>query len=302
LRISKVKEHGGTRLNNWSSGIDFIVLENRLTYQHLLDWLKKELKLENILSTMHVVNTTFTADCFEYYQIMDVAQPCYQVPGAPSRQLTNAQPTVVAEPLQSSSLDVMESNNKNGRTPPPPLIREQSAPESSSLQKPAEDELEKAAEESRSLQFLSFDDLDNGFKSDLEASLASLPHSETRDWQNNFSCMHKGSDAWAENNPNARIIHILDQMSHYYDNMGDQYRSMSYRKAVTTLKKQHTRITSKQDALALQGIGTSIAEKIKEARKSDGRSHGSDLAKVHPDLWRWNDASDEVGRSRSSHT
>jgi DNA polymerase IV len=93
--------------------------------------------------------------------------------------------------------------------------------------------------------------------------LPTAPKDQGKIPSNAFQCMNPlGSKS--STNPNARTIKILDQMCKYYDQMQDQWRTLAYRKAITTLRKQTTKITTAKQAAALPFIGTRLADKIEE--------------------------------------
>jgi DNA polymerase IV len=81
---------------------------------------------------------------------------------------------------------------------------------------------------------------------------------------NTFQCMDPGSNGYTSENPNARTIQILDEMCKHYDQMQDHWRTLAYRKGITTLKKQTTKITTSKQAAALPFIGQRLADKIEE--------------------------------------
>lgn len=85
--------------------------------------------------------------------------------------------------------------------------------------------------------------------------------------QHRFQCMDPVGAS--SENPNARTIQVLEQMGKYYDQMQDQWRTLGYRKAVTTLRKQTTQITTAEEAAALPFIGPRLAEKIEEIVLTD---------------------------------
>ncbi|KAF2733165.1 hypothetical protein EJ04DRAFT_468829 [Polyplosphaeria fusca] len=86
--------------------------------------------------------------------------------------------------------------------------------------------------------------------------------------QNAFQCMNPGTSL-SSTTPNARTIQILEEMCKYYDQMQDQWRTLAYRKGITTLRKQPVKITTKEEAAALPFIGTRLAEKIEEIVLTD---------------------------------
>jgi DNA polymerase IV len=78
-----------------------------------------------------------------------------------------------------------------------------------------------------------------------------------------FQCMEPSAKDSSQN-PNARTIEVLQEMGKYYDQMQDQWRTMAYRKAVATLKKQTTLIATADEAFALPFVGKRLADKIEE--------------------------------------
>ncbi|KAH7559215.1 hypothetical protein BM1_04152 [Bipolaris maydis] len=86
---------------------------------------------------------------------------------------------------------------------------------------------------------------------------------------NSFQCMDPSSSNHISWNPNARTIQILEEMCKYYDSMQDQWRTLSYRKCVATLKKQTVKITTAEQAAKLPSIGTHLAAKIEEIVLTD---------------------------------
>ncbi|KAF2035011.1 hypothetical protein EK21DRAFT_55570 [Setomelanomma holmii] len=86
---------------------------------------------------------------------------------------------------------------------------------------------------------------------------------------NTFQCMDPSSGGYSRNNPNARTIQILEDMCKHYDRMQDHWRTLAYRKGITTLKKQTTKITTARQAAALPFIGQRLADKIEEIVLTD---------------------------------
>jgi DNA polymerase IV len=87
--------------------------------------------------------------------------------------------------------------------------------------------------------------------------------------QNAFQCMDPGANGYTSYNPNARTIQILEEMGKHYDQMQDSWRTLSYRKCVTALKKQTVKITTAKQAAALPFIGPRLADKIEEIVLTD---------------------------------
>lgn len=83
-------------------------------------------------------------------------------------------------------------------------------------------------------------------------------------WQQKFTCMQKHDKNTSSDNPNSRTIEILQQMLEYYTRTSDQWRTLAYRRAISALRRQPTKITTKTQALAIRGIGSRLADKIEE--------------------------------------
>lgn len=82
--------------------------------------------------------------------------------------------------------------------------------------------------------------------------------------QGKFTCMKGGTGETGANNPNAATIDILQQMSDHYVRTQDHWRQGAYRKAIGILKAQPTKISTYDQAIVFDGIGTRLAAKIEE--------------------------------------
>ncbi|KAJ4392544.1 hypothetical protein N0V91_011375 [Didymella pomorum] len=99
--------------------------------------------------------------------------------------------------------------------------------------------------------------------------------------QSGFQCMDPSISEYNSQNPNARTIQILEEMGRHYDQMQDTWRTLAYRRGVTTLKKQTTKISTAKQAAALPFIGSRLAEKIEEIVLTN-RLHKLDNTKDDP--------------------
>lgn len=86
--------------------------------------------------------------------------------------------------------------------------------------------------------------------------------------QNKFACMNGGTLAGKASNPNARTIELLQALADNYDGR-DQFRCLSYRKAIAVLSRQNKKIMTAKEAAKFPGIGESIANKIEEIVTED---------------------------------
>ena len=88
-------------------------------------------------------------------------------------------------------------------------------------------------------------------------------------WQENFSCMSKHDGIGKSENPNARTVEILQKMANFYESTRDQFRLVSYRRAIAALRKQSRKIATMEDAITIPFIGESLAAKIEEIAWTD---------------------------------
>jgi DNA polymerase IV len=73
-------------------------------------------------------------------------------------------------------------------------------------------------------------------------------------------------------NPNADTIEQLQEMADFYERTNNRWRSLSFRRGISTLRKQTRRITTKEEALKLPFVGDSLAEAIEMIVQTGGLS------------------------------
>jgi len=121
------------------------------------------------------------------------------------------------------------------------------------------DALEQAIEESKKYAHLPLDDEDEDENFDRPSSSEAASPEDSDDSerdrspirkpkrkyknkgaakQENFSCMHGGTGFAVESNPNGVTIGILQEMADYYERKKDRWRSISYRRAIGTMKSR----------------------------------------------------------------
>ncbi|KAI9670535.1 MAG: hypothetical protein M1831_005755 [Alyxoria varia] len=91
------------------------------------------------------------------------------------------------------------------------------------------------------------------------------PRSNTY-WQSKFQCMQppRSSSNPSSNGPNEHITTTLQKMCDYYTQTNDNWRSLAYRKAISTLRSATHEIRTYSEAKSLHGIGGRLASKIEE--------------------------------------
>ncbi|CAI6095685.1 unnamed protein product [Clonostachys chloroleuca] len=88
-------------------------------------------------------------------------------------------------------------------------------------------------------------------------------------FEDRFACSHAGVKDAKGGNPNSRTIEILEKMASYYDRTNDQWRTIAYRKVISTLKRQNVKITTEEEAFRLPSVGRRLAQKIEEIVTTD---------------------------------
>ncbi|KAK3176330.1 hypothetical protein OEA41_007653 [Lepraria neglecta] len=109
-----------------------------------------------------------------------------------------------------------------------------------------------------------FDESDEDHSEDEKKTKTKLKNSFNKSWQENFNRMAKQDGKGKSENPNARTIEVLQLMAEHYDRMHDHWRLTAYRRAIAALRKQSTKIISREEAFAIPFIGERLAKKVEE--------------------------------------
>ena len=91
------------------------------------------------------------------------------------------------------------------------------------------------------------DELNSSSDTDSDTE-KSTPQSDIPKWQNSFTCMHPHNGTELQDNPNSKTIQVLSEMQQYYERTMDQWRAISYRKAISTLMKCKEHIVTEEQA------------------------------------------------------
>jgi Helix-hairpin-helix domain len=134
-------------------------------------------------------------------------------------------------------------------SPPSSAVLERAALDQES-QTPTQDALDQAISEVREIG----DPLDapSGDASDDEKTEddKSEDEAEVPTWQKGYTCMYAHDGTESANNPNSKTIEVLSKMQAYYERTNDQWRALSYRKAISTLKKTKIFVATETQARA----------------------------------------------------
>ncbi|KAL2399002.1 DNA polymerase lambda [Exophiala dermatitidis] len=301
FRIHKAVQYGATWANEWYAEVTHIIVCDGLDAKEA----SKEFWCGEIPMGPIVVNVNWLIECLSRKVVCEPHWNRFQVPGfadlqkerkpaSPSHPLQppfNKQ--AVDPPLQGSAggtarrshrspsvySDLHEDDTHSGL--------EENAAECARLEEKSdpEDELDNAIDAVRDLGQLplelSFEE--TGFSPaenhDVDQALTTFQVNGKASKANAaFMCMDK-HDGKNDDNPNAPTIGILLKMAEYHGATGDQWRTRAYRQAVAALRKQTQLVRTKEDALAVKGIGERIAEKIQEI-VSTGRLQRLDNAQL----------------------
>jgi DNA polymerase IV len=210
----------------------------------------------------------------EFYKLVDPSSIEFRVKGYEmSAPASTAQPQPITSQASDASLKLKPAKGKavaqsSQLTPQPEassnLVSSTASPQASPAPvsineqqafNQGEDELDSAIREAKQSHPLASDDEedDNRHK-----------RRKTNNWQDKFTCMHKHTGASGDKGPNAQTLSVLQELADYYEQTRDQWRSKSYRQAISALRKHPTKVTTKEEGMRIFGIGTSIAEKIEE--------------------------------------
>ncbi|KAK8216163.1 DNA polymerase beta-like protein [Phyllosticta capitalensis] len=295
MRITKSVEHGATWVVEWCSYVTHVIVDKNFEYESMRRYLNKN----SFPGNAQVVCQDWTSDCFAYKALVDPDLPQYNVLGysnpnakpkhmdAAEEQPSNFQspqslqlkppkhsentPSQAEECSADSNKDTIDvrailrdSRGNEQPTVAPLDPEEHNHPKS-------DDPLDQLIAEAKKTEHLPLDSEDE--ESSAQQSAEEDSDSEGQPpkkmskksiSKETWQCMKKNDGKGDGRNPNARTIEILTEMGHYYDRVGDEWRTRAYRRAVSTLRKQDERIMTKEEAFELPFIGQRLATKIEE--------------------------------------
>ncbi|OJJ73910.1 hypothetical protein ASPBRDRAFT_41673 [Aspergillus brasiliensis CBS 101740] len=285
FQMQRAREYGGSRATEWNDTVTHIVVDRALTYDSVMRHFKNKIP-ENV----PIVDSNYPPICMEANRVLDVNQPRFRVRGTPvPGEVKESSPA--REPSSIGSLPIKTSaKTKGGYIDPQSTDDEDdtelSEPEANDCpedkqvdHKPNQDRdaLDDLIEEVKTAKDLPLDpdsadeaaatdttDDESSDSSDARPAKKKRKVVEKDDWQQKFTCMQKHDAQSNSENPNSKTIAILQQMLDYYTRTNDHWRVLAYRKAISALRKQPRKITSKSQALAIPGIGQRLADKLVE--------------------------------------
>lgn len=309
LRIAKALDFGAAWIKDFDDSVTHVIVDKKNDFDQVLKFLKKD----RLPAAVKVVSENYPAECISFKALLDPFQlqfkvKRYVIPNTSRPASSGSDRSVQLKPagksIQSRRLETPVAERRvHGPTNAPPLDdhdseaeeqpprRAEKAPASIEFQ--STEELDVAIRKARNLAHVSLDTEDeassrpsssDGPTTDDEQQDSSFgfdkkKKSKLQELHDKFQCMQKPTSA--NDTPNAATVAILQQMADYYSQVGDEWRTRAYRKAISTLRNHPTKVWTTEEALSLPQIGERLATKIEEIAFTN-RLRRLDSAKVEP--------------------
>jgi DNA polymerase IV len=316
MRIAKAVGHGARWEKQFNDDVTHVIADKNMDYPLLLKYLKRDALADNVV----VVSEDYTAECMSYQTLLDASNPQFRVKGLQRPAGATTKPHAIDESpklkeagkavaarrpetprtyvgtISSPSSDIADDDaaHPHPSVTTDPIVASQGGMNIESNEETDaaihqarqfkdvplhQDDEEDAASTSRptSSEGPDTDDEEAGERLQLLKKKKNKYHR----YQDKFQCMQKHTGAKTET-PNASVIAILQQMADYYDKIGDEWRLRAYRKAMATLRNHPTKVSTREEALALPQIGERLATKIEEIAITN-RLRRLDNAKAEPE-------------------
>ncbi|PWW75983.1 hypothetical protein C7212DRAFT_295594 [Tuber magnatum] len=322
MRVQKATEFGAFCINEWNDQfITHVIVESRFKYLDVLRYLKLDKLPENIIivnqeytgDCLH--HGRILDHSQKIYRIHGRAPlspprapapppspPMNEIPSSPqSLQIKPSRRKKAPESTQTSSHPPSNLSNLQPFEIDAPVPTRSDYVASSALEETAQkDDLDMMIDQAMKIGPLPLEDEEEESKNveevettdDERDSLELVKRQKTKPRRRKsdktgrslgaFQCLQENDGNQMEGNPNQRTIEILLEMQRYYEILKDTWRSLGYRKAIATLKKQDHKIRSANEARELLGIGDSLAIKIEEIVRTD-HLRRLDYAKMDPE-------------------
>lgn len=298
MRIEKAQQYGATWHPNWNAEVTHIILDKANTMAELF----KYLKIESLPPGMIVVNEDYTSDSITWRSLSDPLAPRFAAKGAkpPLTRGTSKTPAIPKSPelklkAKPAEISTVETPPSEDETPSPfnaGFNGTERVANSFEAHVDTTEELDQAIKQAKALADITLDDDEdkdeeqdddeNDSDSEKHAELKLLKQRKNKVTSNQqkFQCMQKHTGENLES-PNLATINILDEMVKYYTQTRDEWRSRAYRQAISTLRNHPSKVSTREEALALPKIGPRLAIKIEEIAFTN-RLRRLDNAKAEP--------------------
>ncbi|RPA95290.1 hypothetical protein L873DRAFT_1698481 [Choiromyces venosus 120613-1] len=322
MRVQKATEFGAFCINEWNNQyITHVIVENNFKYLDVLKYLKLDKLPENVtvVNQEYTGDCLHHGRILDHtqkiYEIRGRAplsppkaparppSPIKEIP--PSPQSLQIKPSRRKKILESTQTSSHPPSSLSGSQPfeidPPVPTRSDYVASFAPEETTPKDDLDMMIDEAKKIGSLPLEDEEEESKSAEEIETTDGEHASPEqvkrqkktkgrrgksnkpgDYLGAFQCMQKNDGNQMEGNPNQRTIEILSEMQRYYEMLNDTWRSLGYRKAIATLKKQDHKIKFANEARELPGIGNRIALKIEEIVRTD-RLRRLEYTKMDPE-------------------
>ena len=250
LRITKAREFGVIwAMEDWNPDrITHVVVDRGITY----DGMMKFLRLDGWPSNIIMVNEQYPIDCIQHKSLLDPKQSRYEVVQTSD---THNDHGMASSSMSSDPLDMMINTSRGMKHLP---LNDEDDEDDTSMSNDGDDpETSDSGHEIRqSLPGKALKGKNNAYSGSFN--------------QETFSCMNRGTGVALDSNPNAHTITILQEMADYYARMNDRWRYIAYRRAIYTLNRQTTKISTYREAIVLPNFGERLALKVEEIVLTNG--------------------------------
>ncbi|KAE8133157.1 hypothetical protein BDV38DRAFT_287018 [Aspergillus pseudotamarii] len=296
LRIQRAQEYGALWARNWSDSVTHVIVDKGLTFQEVL----RHLCLKTFPSNIALLDESYPSECIKFRTVLSTSHVRFRITGMPvvseareaSQQNEPSDESLPLKPAgrQQRQLETQSqsSESEDDSEYQPDAQKVDGYPDEAHnevFNEPlrGRDALDDMIDEAKAVKDLplepldSFDehptevaDLGTSEESDCQPNTRKRKRTSRRDserkddWQQRFACMQKHDPKSNSENPNCRTIDVLQQMLDYYARTDDHWRMLAYRKAISALRGQPTKILTRSQAITIPGVGPRLADKIEE--------------------------------------
>ncbi|KAI1814109.1 hypothetical protein GGS20DRAFT_585865 [Poronia punctata] len=290
LRITKAQEHGAIWTKNPAEATHVIV-DKELSY----DDIKPVLDKNPILSSVPLVNDRYPVDCLQRRFVFDpndtVEKYQYRVPSyilstgheiGPRSSTQESDKSLQIKPRrgarEEADICTQQSTQTSHDLIPSSVPEEVHVQDAASgpQRLPSPDALatciDAVVDDPETHEYL--DESDTDIQILVNKNLPKkrpktgkvLPRQQARAQfsKDKFLCMRGGRLDRKHSGPNAETITLLEEMAEEHSLWNETWRVQSYRKAIATIRRHSTKITTAEEAAALPHIGKSLASHIEE--------------------------------------
>lgn len=111
LRIQRAQDYGARWRRNWATDVTHVIMDKGLLSSDLLGYLK----LENLPTSVALVNESYPSECIQFRSVLDTSHLRFRVNGTPTT--VEKEKSLVAEPPLPDSLPLKPSRREKNQSP-----------------------------------------------------------------------------------------------------------------------------------------------------------------------------------------